>query len=221
LWIAPSLLFYTVIHMGQQGLVFVFLPALLLVSAKGLEGLLSKGPMECWLTPVTATAILINAGIFCLMPEYPRGPGTQRVLTRDTLVNSDHYYENRFTAIRQNLAPGSTAILAANWHHVEYYLPEYVRLPFDVIGKWEKGEGNPKGNPRREVVATPTEIGLQPDLEGQTAVVIFDPELASFNEALTLTQRLPLEHGDALHYFVLTEDEVLRCGAHSFGVTKK
>lgn len=218
LWIAPSLIFYAAIHMGQQGLIFVFLPALLLVGARGLEGLLSKDPMERWLAPATAIAVLINAGIFCLMPEYPLGPGTQRVLTRDTLVNSDHYYEDRFTAIRQNFASESTAILAANWHHVEYYLPEYIMLPFDVIVKWEKGEGVPKGNPQAEVIVTPAEMGLQPDAGGQATIVIFDPTLAPFNESPELAQTLVLEHGSSLEYLVMVKNQTLHYGSYSFGV---
>jgi hypothetical protein len=209
LWTAPSVIFYTIIHMGQQGLVFVFLPALLLVSARGLEGLLSKDPMERWLAPATAIAVLINAGIFCLMPEYPLGPGTQRALTRDTLVNSDRYYKDRFTAIRQNFAPENTAILAVNWHHVKYYLPEFVMLPFDVIGKWEKGGGSPKGNPQGEIVATLAETGLQPDAKGQIAMIIFDSELALFNENPELAQKLVLEHGSLLKYLVTMRNQTL------------
>jgi hypothetical protein len=220
LWIAPSLIFYTIIHMGQQGLIFVFLPALLLVSAKGLEELLGKGPMSRWLAPATATAVLIHAGIFYLTPEYPLGPGTQRLLTHATLVNSDHYYEDRFTAIRHNFASENTTILATHWHHVEYYLPEYVMLPFDVIGKWEKGEGNPKGNPQGEAIVTLAELGLQPDAKGQIAIVIFDSELAPFNESPELAQTLVLEHGSSLEYLVMVKNQTLHYGSHSLGVVE-
>ncbi|TEU11400.1 MAG: DUF2723 domain-containing protein [Anaerolineales bacterium] len=218
LWIVPFSAFYAFVHMGQQGQVFVFLPALLLISAVGLVRLLARWPR--WPIVTAVILVTVNVSIFCLAPEYLPSADRARLLTRATLANSDRYYLDRFKAIKESFAPESTAILAANWHHVEYYLPEYVRLPFGVISKWEKGEGNPLGS-SRGIVATPTEIGLQPNLEGQTAVVIFDPELAPFNEAPTLTQRLPLEHGDALYYFVLTGDQVLHYGAHSFGVTKK
>ncbi len=216
LWIVPFSAFYIFVHMGQQGQVFVFLPALFLISAAGLVRLLERRP--CWLIAATAVLVALNVGIFCLAPEYPLGPGTQRLLTRATLVNSDHYYKDRFTAIRQNFAPESTVILAANWHHLEYYLSEYIRLPFNVIGKWEKGEGSLKGNPEREMIATPSEMGLQPDAKGQIAVIIFDSELTPFNESPELTQKLVLEHGGLLEYFVMEKRQTLHHGAHFFGV---
>jgi len=215
LWIAPSLIFYTIVHMGQQGLTFVFLPALLLLSAVGLTRLLAIQPR--WLIAAMAILVALNAGIFCLAPEYPLGTGTQRLLTWTTLINSDHYYEDRFTAIRQNFAPESTAILAANWHHIEYYLPEYVRLALNVGRKWGENEGNPIGNPE-EVVATPTMLGLQLDSQGQAAIVVFDPHLMAFSESPTSAHELPLKHGGDLEYFVLTEEQTFHYGSHPFGV---
>lgn len=215
LWIAPSLIFYTIVHMGQQGLTFVFLPALLLLSAVGLTRLLTTQPR--WLIATTVILVALNAGIFCLVPEYPLGPGTQRLLTRATLVNSDRYYQDRFEAIKARFAPGSTAILAANWHHVEYYLPEYTNLPFGVVSKWEKDEGDPMGN-SQEVVATPTGLGLQLDGRGQAAIVIFDPDLIAFSESPTSAHELPLKYGGGLEYFVLTGKQAFHYGPHSFGV---
>lgn len=215
LWIVPVVAFYAVIHMGQQGLVFVFLPALLLLSAVGLAHWLATRPRL--IAVATAVLVALGASIFFLAPEYPLGPGTQRLLTRATLVNSDRYYQDRFEAIENSFAPESTAILATNWHHVEYYLPEHVRLPFGVGSKWEKDEGSPQGSPH-EVIATPTELGLQLDGRGQAAVVIFDPGLITFSEGPTPAHVLPLEHGGGLQYFVLMRDSGFHYGVGSFGV---
>jgi hypothetical protein len=215
LWIAPALIFYSIIHMGQQGLVFVFLPALLLFSAVGLARMFAT--RSRWLTVGAAVLLALNVSVFCLAPEYPLGPDSQRLLTRATLVNSDRYYQDRFEAIEENFAPASTAILAANWHHVEYYLPEYERLPFGIVSKWEQGAGNPTGN-RQEVIATPTELGLQPDDQGQAIIVVFDPHLMAFSETPSSAQKLPLRHGGSLEHFVLTEGQALHYGADSFGV---
>jgi len=215
LWIAPALIYYIIVHMGQQGLIFIFLPALLLFSAVGMARLLAT--RSRWLIAATAVLVALNIGVFCLVPEYPLGPGSQRLLTRATLVNSDHYYQDRFEAIEENLAPESTAILAANWHHVEYYLPGYAGLPFGVISKWEKDEGSPMGN-LEQLVATPTELGLQLDRQGLAAIVVFDPNLMAFSESLTSAHELPLEHGGSLEYFVLTGEQAFYYGPQSFGV---
>lgn len=217
LWMGPALVFYTIIHMGQQGLVFVFLPPLLICSAVGLVLLLGRMPGNrlAWLTTVLVS---MNLAIFCLAPEYPLGGDRLRLLTRTALINSDRYYGDRFAAIQEHFAPESTAILAANWHHLEYYLPEYPLLPFGVVSKWEQGEGEPRSNVGRERVATTAELGLQPDAEGQTFVVIFDPVLELFNETPDRTQGLILDHGQTLRYFIAKGNEALHYGAHSFGV---
>ncbi len=204
LWIAPALAFYTFIHMGQQGLIFVYLPALLLFSALGLVRLLSAWPR--WL-PVLATAmVLLNVGIFLLVPEYPLGPATQRLLTRTTLINSDHYYQDRFEAIEKSFPAQSTAILAANWHHVEYYLPEYTTLRFNIEGPNAGGH------------FTPAELGLSPMADGQVVIVIFDPELREFNQAAELVKVQALPGGGQLEYVKLRWSDQLYLGANSFGL---
>jgi hypothetical protein len=217
LWVGPALVFYTIIHMGQQGLVFVFLPPLLICSAVGLVRLLSRMPGNrlAWLTTVL---VGVNLAVFCLAPEYPLGGDRLRLLTRTALVNSDRYYGDRFAAIQEHFAPESTAILAANWHHVEYYLPEYPLLPFGVVSKWEQGEGELQGNVGGERTAAAAELGLQPDEEGQTFVIVFDTVLEPFNGTPDRNQQLTLKHGDALEFFTLTENKALRYGADSFGV---
>jgi len=216
LWLAPTLIFYSVIHMGQQGLVFVFLPALLLWGAVGLVRLLAlEGGRR--LAVVAVVLLAINVAFFCLMPEHPLNFDRIRVLTRATLVNSDRYYQDRFDAIETYLATASTAILSSCSHHVEYYLPQYVQLPFNVGNKWEKDEGTPKGN-RRQVIATPIELGLQLDDRGQAAIVVFDPSLMSFCNNSVSVHKLPLEHGGELEYFLLTGEQAFDYGSLSFGI---
>jgi len=216
LWMAPTLIFYVLIHMGQQGLVFVFLPALLLWGAAGLVYLSGSQPRR--LTVIACVLLAINVALFCLVPEYPLGGDRFRLLTRDALINADHYYMDRIDAIKSKLAPGSTAILASNWHHVQYYLPEYVLLPFDVGSKWEKNEGDPAGA-LRQVSATPTGLGLQPDDRGQVVIAIFDPYLMAFSETVSSMHELPLKHGGGLGYLTLMEEQVFHYGSGSFGIS--
>lgn len=220
LWIGPALGFYALIHMGQQGLIFVFLPALLLASAAALVRLLRESPGSNWLAVTATVLVLINAGLFCLMPEHPLGPGTQHLLTRDTLVSSDRYYQDRFAVIREHFSPENAVILAASSEHVAYYLPKYVKLPFHVVSNWETRDGGSSGS-RGKVIVTPDTLGLQPDAEKQMTVVIFDSELASFNESPTFAHGISLEHGGLLEYFLLKEDEALYYDLHSFGIARK
>jgi hypothetical protein len=218
LWVGPALFYYALIHMGQQGLAFVFLPALLLLSAFGLTQSWTARP--AWQIAAAAAVISLSVGIFCLMPEYPLGPGTQRLLTRATLVNSDEYYQQRFELIRKRFPQESTAILAANWHHVEYYLPNYVGLRFSIGAKWERDEGIPENNYEQEMVVTPAQLGLQPGPSGQTAIVIFDADLSKFNDTPELADRLSLPDGGQLEYMTLQANDQLHLKANSFSLSK-
>jgi len=211
LWTVPAFLFYSLIHMGQQGLVFVFLPAILLLAAVGIVRLTGTW-RQGWVAAVLALALL-NSGTFCLVPEYPLGPGTQRLLTRDTLVESDRYYQDRFTVIRERFSPQNTAILAVNSDHVAYYLPEYAVLPFTAA--------HPRAAGELVVDASFDRGGMRPpSAQGSAVVVVFDAELTPLNETPSAAKRILLEHGGVLEYFVLTESMAFHWDRYSFGVTR-
>ncbi len=199
LWIAPAVGFYALIHMGQQGLVFIFLPALLILGAMGLKTWLEARPRQ--LVLVAAALAAVNVSVFCFLPEYPLGPNTQRFLTRDTLVNSDRYYRERFEAITQNFDPASTVILAVNWHHVEYYLPHYLRLPFTLTGKWDQGENPPFSAVTQPFSSAPAELGLRLDPDRKGAIVIFDETLERYARSSEGVQWVNLPGDGQLTYF--------------------
>jgi hypothetical protein len=134
-WIAPVLFFYIAIHMGQQGLIFVYLPALLLIAAVSVHRIFNDRTLLRSIS--IGIIVLFNIGLFTLMPEYPMGPGTQRMLTHDTLRNSDQYFLSRIEAIEYNFQPGTTGIIALDWRHAEYYLTEYTVIPLNSE-KWGK-----------------------------------------------------------------------------------
>jgi hypothetical protein len=215
LWVVPVLAFYTLIHMGQQGLVFVFLPALLLFSAVGLARLLAARTRR--LAVAAAILVGVNACVFCLGPEYPLGPGNQRLLTRATVVNSDHYYLDRFGAITRDFPRESTAILAANWHHVEYYLPAYKLLRMDVTPAWGLGGSGQASAPQEEETWDAQTLALMPDADGGVNIVIFDDELAPLNGTPGLAQTVGLAHGGRMEAFELSAGQVLYVG-QNFGV---
>lgn len=217
LWTVPALLFYSLIHMGQQGLVFVFLPALLLLGAIGLDRLLAI--QRAWMA-ATALIVAAHVAVFCLVPEYPLGPGTQRLLTRETVLHSDHYYADRFAVIREDFLPESTFILAANWDHVKYYLPAYKSLSIDITPKSEPAAGQTNDRQDEEKAFTAQDLGLTPDANNLIRIVIFDAELAPFNEAPDLTQTVELGHGDQMGILVLPAGQTLYLG-QTFGVDER
>ena len=161
LWMLPSVLFYLLIHMGQQGLVFVFLTSTHLMSGAALDAIF-LGRMRPLLLSGLGL-ILLSSAIFLFLPEYPFGPGSQRFLTRQTLSNSDQYFLSRLSVIKENFMPQNTLIVAENWHHVQYYLPEYQVIPFNLGSKWEIDAGVPASNPYSGEQGTPSDWGLQAD----------------------------------------------------------
>jgi len=126
-WIAPPLLFYLLIHMGNPGLVFVYLPALMLASAVALVQLgdrMSK-PRQ-WVAAAAFAAVLVASLQFLALPEHPFGPSDGRYLTRQAIEERDEFLEQAMATIRQDFPADSTIILATQWRHAAYYLPDYL-----------------------------------------------------------------------------------------------
>ncbi len=216
LWILPSVLFYLLIHMGQQGLTFVFLPALILVSAAALELIFQASAPMLWASALVLT--LLSSAIFLFFPEYPLGAGGQRLLTRQTLVNSDRYYQTRIDTIRQDFDPQNTLILAQNWHHVGYYLPGYRVIPFNLGAKWEVDEGAPVNNPTTTVQGNSEEWGL-PGKDAQ--IILFDPDLVNFATAETPLKVMPLAGQELLTVIEFPQGVDFAVDADSFGLENK
>lgn len=211
-WAAPALMFYSLIHMGQQGLVFIFLPAALLVSAFSLAELWKA---RAALAAGMALVIFIaNAAIFCLAPEHPLGPDSTRLLTQQTLANSDRYYTLRIDAIRENFSPGSTLILAENWHHLEYYLPQYRLVHFN-----RKDDATTLQND--EVLLTASDLGIPAAPGGRKDLVIFDRALGGYNRSQEAARLLDLGGGEALEYYRLPPAAQLRIGEDYFEIIQE
>ena len=213
-WVGPVLLFYLLIHMGQQGLVFVFLPALLLVSAEALVRLFNSH--YYWLAATLAAVLLFHIAVFTMLPEHPLGPNGQRLLTWQTIRNNDNYYQSRLAAIRENFPASSTAILAANWHHLEYYLPEYRFVPFSITAKWEVEQSDLTGENGGKTV-TVEEFGLRPNDQDKAVLVIFDPQLEQYNQSTELMKRLPLGSEKELMYLELKWNDKIFFTENSYG----
>jgi len=207
LWTTPALLFYSLIHMGQQGLIFVFLPALLLLAALAAVHL-AKGSDQT-ICAVVAAAMIVNACVFGVAPELPLGPGGQRLLTRRTLENSDRYFLDRFAAIRRSFAPEHTAIMALRWSHLEYYLPLYAFLRVDEVSQdngvvmalrqWPWGKDDTLSFEDLQLEPSPT--GL--------VIVLYDRELRTLMGDAIELQGMTLANGGDLTYFRLGSHQAL------------
>lgn len=216
-WVLPSLLFYTLIHMGQQGLVFVFLPVLLLVSAQALVRLV-EGRGRAALIVGAVLSVVLNGTLFVALPEYLLGEERFKVLNWDTLCNNDAYYQDRFDAIREHFPRESTVIVASRWRHVEWYLPEYVYLPFASVGERGMDLGSSVDPESDARVLTAGELGLSLGLGDTMAVVLFDRELGTSNLSPELTQSIILPDGATLEFMNLRECETLLYALDAFGV---
>lgn len=212
LWIAPPVLFYVIIHMGQQGLVFVFLPALLLLSAEGLYRLFASRPIL--LRASTAVILLISAGVFIFAPAYPLGKDRLKLLTYDTLRQSDQAMGDKIAAVRENFPPENTLLLAANWRHIQYYLPEYRFAKFSIGAKFELEAGQPTGADFVNQPITAEELGLSGDSDWQ--VVVMDEELNAF--AVGTLEHVSLPDGFQLAYLPLKAEDAYFTDGATFGV---
>jgi hypothetical protein len=217
LWMAPSILYYTFVHMGQQGLVFVFLPALLLIGAESLRRLAGRRQAVQW--GVMWGLVALQATIFLAFPTYPLGGDRFKILTWETIRQHDQYYQERLEVVRREFPPDQTLIIGTDWRHLEYYLSDYPLIRLSVTSKWELGEG--------EVIDTRdgVEIFSPPDLLGRPAssdavsyLVLFDDGLPAFLDTRERVLQTPLPGGGELMYLVLSPGERVYVDADSFGL---
>ena len=210
LWMAPSLVFYEFIHMGQQGLVFVFLPALLLASAAAVRPLTGS-----WRVAAGA-AVALNAVVFLFAPTFPLGGDRPKLLTRQTLRQHDDLYRRRFEAIGTRFPPANTAVLSSQWRFPQYYLPQYRLLSYAVVSRWELGEGESAMRGTREL--DERTLGVSPDATGARYVLLLDEELVPFDADPSRLEWLDLEGGGRMSFMRLRDGEGLRLGHDSFGI---
>jgi hypothetical protein len=195
--IAPALAFYAFIHMGQQGLVFVFMPVLFVLSAEALRRLL---PNSAHLKLATAGIALIGAAIFVLAPVYPLGINGPKLLAYSTIREHDQQLADQISAVRSQFAPDDTVIFSAGWRFMDYYLPEYA-LASAEIGS--QGEAN-AGALTKVDFDRVTADWVSTDGTHDWHVVIMDAELLPFVDA---TVELTSAGSGIKGYLTLQSDE--------------
>jgi hypothetical protein len=211
LWVAPCVAYYTLVHMGQQGLVFVFLPALLLVLARAACTLSLRA--AGW---ATGLAVLAGAALFIAAPTFPLGGDRLKLLTADTLRRHDATYVPKLAAVASDFAPADSAILSSGWRFAQYYLPQFPLLRFGVTPRWERGEGAPTRTDRTWVDLHG--LGLTPGADGHYRVIVLDDELAAFNATPARAEIIRGADGTALTVMRIAPDERLYLGPDGFAV---
>ncbi|MBI1277223.1 MAG: hypothetical protein GC179_03750 [Anaerolineaceae bacterium] len=203
LWIAPAVLFYAFIHMGQQGLVFVFFPALLLISAEGLHRLFKTRPTV--LRAATAVIVLFSAAVFIIGPTYPLGKNSFKVLTYSTLREHDTLLENQYNYVKSNFKPDNTLLLASSWRFTQYYLPDYKFIRFTVGSKFEVDEGQAKEADFVNQPVSAGDVGLVSGKDWQ--IVLVDEELDEFATNPDALIKTTTPDGYILAYLPMKADE--------------
>ncbi len=214
LWITPSLIYYTFIHMGQQGLVFVFLPALLLITAWGYVSLgISRAAVRL---TIAGGLVLANSLLFILAPSYPLGTDQVKLLTADTIKEHDQTYLERIMIVENHFDPQHTILIAAEWRFLQYYLPQYSYLPYELNARGEASAGQPTTT-ESQAISCPAAINTQ---SGQIAcqVVIFDGALTPWILASARIKTLEMPSGSEMLFLDLFSGDELHLGPEGISV---
>jgi len=195
-WIVPGVLYYVFIHMGQQGLVFVFLPALLLATAWMLSRIHFKNSLAR--SAIAASLVLGNSLVFLFAPSFPFGSDGIKILTVDTIRSHDAEVQERVEAVQAQFEPADSILIASDWRWLQYYLPEYSFQPYQVTPRGEEGAGLPE-------ISGSIRLGCdraERTIDGCT-VVIFDSTLNSWVKQAERFGKLDLASGDSMLFLHL------------------
>lgn len=131
MWILPSLAFYTFIHMGSHGLIFTFIPALFLISARASCDLV-KAVQARWKATAWAAGmgiiLLADLLMFVVLSNKPLAGMGLKIVNWATIRANDRFFSARFQLIQEHFDPGSSVVLSTSWRHLQYYLPQYYVL---------------------------------------------------------------------------------------------
>jgi len=203
LWAVPCLAFYTLIHMGQQGLIFVYLPILALLSGRGA---LAVAHHLVWGRAVAIVCLSANALLFLLAPEYLL-PGRFKVLSLATIRQQDRVLDAQIQSVRSFLPPDA-ALLAAEWRLPQYYLPDVLVIPIAVPGA---------GAARADLV----EGEAAEQLQGAAAIAWFEPQLDSLNGSAERTTLAGEVDGVQLRVLRRGDGELFRITGQGFEVVPR
>lgn len=198
LWAAPCLLFYTLIHMGQQGLIFVYLPILMLISARASVALSERWR---WGILFITACVAGNALLFIFAPSYLL-PNRFKVLSQATINEHDMFIQGQIEAVRNDLPPDAV-LLSDQWRFPQYYLPDVTLVPYN------HGEDSEENIPQ---------LGDMTIVDNTLALAWYEPALDEANLSQDRTQVLRDYNGVQLRVLRRNADEQFYVTPEGFGI---
>jgi hypothetical protein len=114
-WIAPAILIFVVLHIGEPGYVLSVLPGLYVLAAIGID-------RAVWVPRLPGRGALASA-LFAPAVVFLWSPAP---FSHDSITGHDAALAARVTFVRQHYPPETTLVLAReDYLLVRYYLPEY------------------------------------------------------------------------------------------------
>lgn len=193
LWAVPCLLFYTLIHMGQQGLIFVYLPILMLLSARA-----STEVMQRWRWGIAVVmACIVGNALLYLFASSQLPPGQFKVLSLATAREHDALVQAQIDVVRNDLPPDAV-LLSRSWRFPEYYVPEVPLVRYEPDG--------------------PKTAEDHAHIERATMLAWYEPDLDLNNQAQNRTMFLEEHNGVQLRVLERAPDEQFYVMAGDFGI---
>ncbi len=137
LWLLPAAGFYLLVHIGEAGYVFSFLPAALLAAGAGLTraagALVENLPRARSARHATALRVVLATALAALIVPYHAWlfVGSARLVSAERLGCKDDAIAAAVATIADNFPPATTEIVTSTYlQHLAIYLPHYRRVRF-------------------------------------------------------------------------------------------
>lgn len=162
LWLSPAALFYLLVHIGEAGYVFSFLPATLVAAGGGIvraaEAIVENLPRAWRATRWPLLRVGLATALAALILPYHAWlfVGSARLVSAERLACKDEAIARAVATIVDDYPPATTEIVTSTYlQHLAIYLPQYRQVRFL--------------DPDRDLGWTPA--------PGMERVVVFDLEL--------------------------------------------
>lgn len=137
LWAAPAALFYLLVHIGEAGYVFSFLPAILIMAGAGLTGAaraIAENLPRGWREgrgPLLRGGIAILLAAIILPYHTWLFVGSGRLVSAERLGCKDEAIARAVAILASDYPPATTELVTSTYlQHIAVYLPQFRRVHF-------------------------------------------------------------------------------------------